>query len=76
MGSSYNTEDYPYVLLNTIKKEVYARFSTLDKAHKGRLTHCINHPDDIVIVYNEQTKEFIDWRIEELKSLERMKNEY
>ena len=63
MGGTYDTNNYPYVLLNPRTKEVHARFSTLQKGHEGRLMHSINHQEEIgVMLYNEKTKRFIDWQ--------------
>jgi hypothetical protein len=70
-GLTYDTDDYPFVLLNHMTKEVHGRFSTLEKAHAGRLAHAKNNPDELVLLYNEKTQEFIDWRNEELAEFQR-----
>jgi len=74
MGSTYNTEDYPYILINPIIKKVYGRFSTLQKAHEGRLMHTLNNQDEIVLLYNEKTKKFIDWQKKDNIRFEKYKN--
>lgn len=75
MSGSYDTNDYPYVLLNTQTEKVYGRFSTLEKAHRGRLLHAINNPDELVLLFNEKTKKFIDWRKKERIEFEKKKEE-
>jgi len=74
MGGTYDTRDYPYVLLNTLTKKVYGRFSTLEKAHRGRLAQAKNSPNEIgLMLFNESTQKFIDWRRKELGEFEEAK---
>ena len=76
-GATYDTKDYPYVLLNTLEDRVYGRFSTLEKAHRGRLMHMKYHPNDMgVMLYNESTKKFLDWRKKELIEFEKNKEKW
>jgi hypothetical protein len=77
MGGTWDTEDYPYVLLNPQKNVVHGRFSTLEKAHKGRLDQALREPDEIgLMLYNEKTKEFIEWRRKELQIFEQKRPHY
>ena len=74
MGGTYDTKDYPYVLLNTMSKKVYGRFSTLEKAHTGRLWQAKNNPNEIgLMLFNENTQKFIEWRPKELAAFEKAK---
>ena len=76
-GVTYDTKDYPYVLLNPRENRVYARFSTLEKAHRGRLEHMKYNPNDMgVMLYNESTKKFLDWRRKELMEFENNKEKW
>ena len=75
MGSTYDTKDYPYILLNPITKNIHARFSTLQKAHEGRLMHSLNHQEEIgVMLYNENTRKFIDWQLKDKRRYEKYKD--
>ena len=72
-GGSYDTKDYPFILINKTRDKVEGRFSTLPKAHEGRLMTAINNPDDILLLMDERTNQFIDWRRKELQKFEREK---
>ena len=70
MGGTYDTKDYPYVLLNNLTKKVHGRFSTLEKAHRGRLSHALNNPDEMVLLYDAKHNKFIDWRMKEKREFD------
>jgi len=70
-SGTYDTKKYPYVLLNHDK--VFGRFSTLEKAHKGRLTVSLTHPNKIIMLFNTNTQKFIDWRRKERIMFEQRK---
>jgi hypothetical protein len=72
-GRTYDTNNYPYVLLNRTRDNVEARFSTIEKAHQGRLMTSLNNPDDIILLFNEKTGIFIEWRKKELQLFEKYK---
>lgn len=72
-GGSYDTSNYPYILLNRTQNKVEGRFSDLKKAHRGRLLTSLNNQNDIILLYNENTKKFIDWRKEDLIKFENKK---
>lgn len=72
-GNTYDTDDYPFVLINKTRDKVEGRMSTLEKAHKIRVLVALNNPDDIILLYNAKTKKFIDWRRKELIEFERRK---
>lgn len=75
-GGSYDTNDYPYIMLDINTKEVYGRFSTLEKAHNNRLFHQILYPETNPMIFNENTKKFLDWRKKDLQRLEVLRKEY
>jgi len=74
-GNMYDTDKYPYILMNTLTNQVHGRFSTLKKANEGRLMHSLNNPHEIVMLYNEKTKQFIDWQKKDVVTFERYKND-
>lgn len=73
-GNQYDADNYPFVLLNKTRDWVEGRFSTLKKAHDGRLLTALNNPEDLLLLYNEKTKTFIDWLPKDLRDFERAKN--
>lgn len=72
-GATYDTKDYPFVLIKD--KRVEGRFSTIKKAHKGRLMTALNNPDSIIQLYNAKTKRFINWKRDDLKTFEKYKED-
>ena len=60
-GSQYDTADYPLIMCNPYKSKVYCRCSTLEKARKCLKSHLKNNPDDIVLLFDDSDKTFIDW---------------
>lgn len=75
-GGSYDTKDYPYVMMDINTKEVYGRFSTLEKSHNHRLFHQILYPEKTPMIFNQNTQKFIDWRKNDLIRLESLKKNY
>jgi len=72
-GRYYDTNNYPYILINKTEDMVTGRFSNLEMAHKGRLMESLNNQNDILLLMNEQTGKFIDWRKKELFLFEKYK---
>lgn len=72
-GATYDTDDYPYVLMNKTRDKVSGRFSTLEKAHKGRLMESLNNQNDMILLFNEKTKKFIDWQKKDKITYEKYK---
>jgi hypothetical protein len=54
---------------------VTGRFSTLEKAHQGRLMTALNHQDEKIMLFNEKTKKFIPWKRKELSLFEKYKED-
>jgi len=65
--------DYPYIIINKSQDRVTGKLSTLEKGHQARLMESLNNPNDIIMLYNEDTKQFIDWRKEDLAKFEELK---
>ena len=63
-GRTYDTNDYPYILIER-NNSIISRFSTIEKAHEGRLMTALNKPNEIILLMNEKTRKFIDWRKKE-----------
>jgi len=72
-GRVYDTNDYPYVLL--VNDVVSGRLSTLEKAHEARLMTALNNPEDKIMLFNEKTNSFLQWRKKERLLLAKYKDE-
>lgn len=72
-GLNYNTDDYPYVVIEKKRNKV-SRFSNLEKAHKGRFMTALNNQDDIILLFNQKTQKFIDWRKKDKVLFEKYKH--
>ncbi|MFW6275977.1 MAG: hypothetical protein ACOC2M_05040 [bacterium] len=76
-GIMMERNKYPYILIERVGRDtqrITGRFSDLEKAHRGRLMSQLNNPDKTILLMNENTGKFLDWRKKELKLLQKYKN--
>jgi len=66
-GRTYNTDNFPYVIMKDEKVE--GRASTLQRANKIKVMVANYNPESVVMVFNEKTKKFIPWKKKELSKL-------